>query len=114
MSSLDLGKGIFSFLIDINTNRLSMHSGQRRITGRSGRVSEEEVMQEIQMEQIEIERIQRQREMIEKISGVVEKKDREVGKLRQMVEKYREGYEESVELRLQLSEKESAIKTLKG
>ena len=69
-------------------------------------------MQQLEQEQHEISRIQQQANILSKVQQNIQRKDREIVRLRQLVEKYQPCYEQATELRLQLAEKESTSKTV--
>ena len=76
------------------------------------KLSEEEVLHEIELEQLEISKIKRQRELIQQIEGVVGSRDQEIIKLKALVHKYQPAYHQTTELRLELAEKDSSNRTL--
>lgn len=75
-------------------------------------VRENQLRMELEQEEAEITRIQRQREQILKLQESFMKKEQEIGRLQGLVEKYRPSYELVSLLRLQLADRDAAIKTI--
>lgn len=62
------------------------------------------------MEKEEISKIQKQRDIIGKVQESILKKDQEIERLTSLVEKYRPYYEHCSTMRVELAEKESALR----
>jgi hypothetical protein len=70
--------------------------------------TEKQILSEIEEEQLEINRIQKQRDLTIRLQESFTKKEQEIERLSELVEKYRPYYEQCSAMRLQLGEKDSA------
>jgi chromosome segregation ATPase len=83
-----------------------------RRSGKGELPSEQQVLSEIEQEQQEIAKIQRQRDGILKLQESFLKKDQELARLTALVEKYQPYFERCSAVRVELAEREGAVRAL--